>query len=231
MNPGDQARRFMRARRFGTLATISKKLEGYPFGSVVPYLLDEQARPIILISTLAEHTKNITHDSRVSLLALERGGAVQAEARATLMGECTRIDDQDGPKQRYLRYFPEAADYFETHDFFFYRIEPKIIRYIGGFGDVHWIGADSYFPLRSALPESEQAIVAHMNEDHAHKLRDYCFFYHGRQALEVLMLGIDCDGFDVRADGDILRFEFDELVLDASRAREALIAMARAGKS
>lgn len=228
---GEKARQFVRARRYGMLATISKKLEGYPFGSVVPYMLDEWARPIILISTLAEHTKNIAHDSRVSLLVLERGGDVQAEARATLVGDCSRIDDQESPKERYLRYFPAATDYFETHDFFFYRIEPKIIRYIGGFGDIHWIGAESYFPLRSTLSESEQAIIVHMNEDHAHNLRDYCLFYQDRKALEVFMLGIDCDGFDVRADGEILRFEFGEPVLDANQAREALIAMARADKS
>lgn len=227
MSPGEESRRFVRRRRYGMLATISKKLEGYPFGSVVLYMLDERARPVILISTLAEHTKNIAHDSRVSLLVLESGGDVQAEARATLVGECARMDDQEKPKERYLRYFPHTADYFETHDFFFYRIEPKVLRYIGGFGDIHWIGAESYLTPPCALAESEQTIVAHMNRDHAHNLRDYCLFYHDRKVREAFMLGIDCDGFDLRADGEILRFEFAEPVLDAGGARQALIAMAR----
>lgn len=231
MSPGEEARRFVRARRHGMLATISKKLEGYPFGSVVPYILDNRAQPILLISTLAEHTRNIAHDSRVSLLVLERGADVQAEARATLVGDCLRMDDQESAKERYLRYFPGAADYFGTHDFFFHRIEPTIIRYIGGFGNIHWVSAESYFPLRSPLAESEHAIITHMNADHAHNLRDYCLFYHNKKALEVSMLGIDCDGFDVRADGAILRFEFGEPVLDAGQARDALTAMARGIKS
>ena len=75
------ARRLLRKNRFGMLATLSKKFSGHPFGSIIPYILDHDARPVILISTLAEHTKNIENDSRVSLLVHEAGANVQAEAR------------------------------------------------------------------------------------------------------------------------------------------------------
>ena len=65
-----------------------------------------------------------------------------------------------------------------------------------------------------------------MNQDHAENLRSYCRHYRGMEALDVSMIGIDCDGFDVRADGQILRLEFNQPVLDAIQARTALVAMA-----
>jgi hypothetical protein len=45
------------------------------------------------------------------------------------------------------------------------------------------------------------------------------------------MTGIDCDGFDVRADGRLLRFAFPDPVTNAGKAREALVAMARAART
>ncbi|MGH8672091.1 MAG: HugZ family protein [Burkholderiales bacterium] len=231
MSDAEQARRLLRSRRHGVLATLSKKLGGYPFGSVLPYMLDHDARPVILISTLAEHTKNILADPRVSLLVHEPFTDVQAHARATLVGKAQRLVDQDALKPRYLRYFPNAESYFATHDFHFFRIEPHMVRYIGGFGEIHWVSSDSYHPPRGQLAEQEDGIVAHMNQDHAQNMRDYCRRYHGREVAAAHMLGIDCDGFDVRADGDILRFDFEQPVLDAVTARKALVAMAQESRA
>jgi heme iron utilization protein len=226
-----EARRLLRKSRFGMLATLSKKFGGHPFGSIIPYVLDHDARPVILISTLAEHTKNIENDSRVSLLVHEAGGNVQAEARITVLGNCERMQDQEQVKTRYLRYFPNASGYFNTHDFFFYRIKPIMIRYIGGFGEIHWIEAENFTAPENQLAAQEEGILAHMNQDHAQNLRDYCRHYQGKQAKNVEIVGIDCDGFDVRADGDLLRFDFETPVLDAMQAREALVKMAKESKT
>lgn len=227
MTAAEEARRFLRGQHGGVLATLSLKLGGYPFGSVVPYMLDQEGRPIILISALAEHTKNIEHDPRVSLLAQEPGDDPQAAARVTLVGDAARMDDQHAPRSRYLRYFPGAAQLLELADFFFYRITPAHIRFIGGFGAIHWIAGKDYQPPPNQLGEQEDNIVAHMNHDHAQNLRDYCRHCHGMETLDAAMLGIDCDGFDVRADGRVLRFDFSEPVLDAAGARRALVAMAQ----
>ena len=226
-----EARRLLRKNRFGMLATLSKKFGGHPFGSITPYILDHEARPVILISTLAEHTKNIENDSRVSLLVHEAGDNVQAEARITVLGNCARMQDQEQVKTRYLRYFPNASGYFDTHDFFFYRIEPTMIRYIGGFGEIHWIEAESFIAPENKLAAQEESILAHMNQDHAQNLRDYCRHDHGKKAKNVEMAGIDCDGFDARADGELLRFDFETPVLDAMQAREALVKMAKESKA
>jgi hypothetical protein len=226
-----EARRLLRKNRFGMLATLSKKFGGHPFGSITPYILDHEARPVILISTLAEHTKNIENDNRVSLLVHEAGENVQVEARITVLGNCARMQDQEQVKTRYLRYFPNASDYFDTHDFFFYRIAPTMIRYIGGFGEIHWIEAASFAAPENKLAAQEESILAHMNQDHAQNLRDYCRHYQCKQAKKAEMVGIDCDGFDVRADGELSRFDFEIPVLDAIQAREALVKMAKECKA
>ena len=226
MNVAEEARRFLRAHHNSVLSTLSKKLAGYPFGSLAPYMLDDQACPIILTSTLAEHTKNIEHDARVSLFVHELAQDSQAHARLTVVGHAQRLADQTTIKPRYLRYFPSATSYFDTHDFFFYRIEPQHLRFIGGFGAIHWISVEDFRPPQSLLVEQEAGIIEHMNQDHVENLRSYCRHYRAVEALDVAMVGIDCDGFDVRADGKILRLEFNQPVLDAIQARTALVAMA-----
>lgn len=225
------ARRLLRRQQHGVLSTLSKKLDGYPFGSVTPFVLDHQARPVILISTLAEHTKNIATNPRVSLLAHDTSTDIQANARVTVVGHCTRMEDQTALRARYLRYFPGAVDYFATHDFFFYRIEPAHIRFIGGFGAIHWIEVSHFVTPDNQLASQEDAIITHMNTDHQHNLLAYCRHFHGVDTSSAHMIGIDTDGFDVRADTQQLRFDFNQPVLDAQDARRALVAMAEACRS
>ena len=88
-----QARRYLRAHRYGILSTLSQKLGGYPFGSLAPYVLDHAARPVILVSRLAEHTRNIDADPRVSLLVYESSGDPQAAARITLSGDAMTLEE------------------------------------------------------------------------------------------------------------------------------------------
>jgi heme iron utilization protein len=227
MSEGAESRRFLRSRRHGVLSTLSRRHDGYPFGSVVPFVLNHEARPVIFISRLAEHTRNIEADSRVSLLVSDAGDDVQAGARLTLVGEAARIrGDVEALRTRYLNYHPAAGQLMALGDFAFYVITPRALRFIGGFGHIHWVSAPAYAPPTNDLAEQEAVIVEHMNAGHPHNLRDYCRHYHGRPAQEARMTGIDCDGFDVRADGELLRFEFEQPVADATSAREALVAMA-----
>jgi len=228
MSAGAAARAYLRRYHGGVLSTISKRLAGHPFGSVVPYVLDHDAQPAILISRLAEHTRNIDGDARVSLLVNDPAGDIQTGARLTLVGNAARAEGGlEALRARYLSYFPDAARLFALGDFALYQIRPLQLRWIGGFGDIQWISAEAYAPPASRLASEEQDILAHMNADHAHNLRDYCRHFHGRTAAEASMAGIDCDGFDVRADGELVRFDFEHPVTDAATARAALVAMAR----
>lgn len=224
---GDEARRFARGQQSGVLSTLSLRLEGYPFGSVSPFILDHAGRPVILISDIAEHTKNIVADARVSLIVQPYSADMQTTGRVTVIGRAERLADKDALGPRYLRYFPQATDYFTMHDFNFYRIEPVRIRYIGGFGRIHWIEPVGYLSAIDSLADAEPAIIEHMNQDHAETLRLYCRHGHGLEVAEAAMIGIDPDGFDVRADAQVVRFAFDAPVTDSTAARTALVALAQ----
>ena len=228
MNPARAARQFLRRQRHGVLSTLSKKIDGYPFGSIVPLVLDHAARPTLLISQLAEHTRNIDADSRVSLLVNAEAADVQAAPRLTLVGDAAHAgDDRPALEARYLRYIPQAARLIAMGDFDFYRIEPQALRFVGGFGDMQWIAAASYTPPANTMAECEADVLAHMNADHAAMLRDCARHFYGVDAATITMIGVDCDGFDVKAEEAVLRCDFSEPVVNANDVRAALIAMAR----
>lgn len=224
---GDEARRFTRGQTSGVLSTISKRLDGYPFGSVSPFILDHAGRPVILISEIAEHTKNIDADPRVSLIVQPYSPDMQSTGRVTLIGRADRLPEKDSLGPRYLRYFPQAYAYFAMHDFHFYRIEPVKIRWIGGFGRIFWVDPLAYLATPGQLAEAERDILEHMNAEHADALRAYCGKVHQVAPEQAEMIGIDPDGFDVRADGHMLRFGFDSPVHDSQAARSALVALAQ----
>lgn len=149
MSNATEARQLLCEHRYGALSTISRKLAGFPFGSITPYLTDHDGSLLICISELAEHTKNIAHDPRVSLITHNQTSPeIQMQGRVTVIGNARRLADQQQPMAAYLRHFPEAADLMEL-DFAFYRIEPVAIRYIGGIGRIHWVDMDSYSSLRN----------------------------------------------------------------------------------
>jgi putative heme iron utilization protein len=226
MSSGDEARRYLRHHLHGVLSTISKKLDGYPFGSVVPCVTDHAARPVILVSRLAEHTKNIEADPRVSLLVRDAAADAQESARLTIIGNARLVtDERAAPQARYLRYFPAAERLLALGDFSFFHIEAVTLRYIGGFGAIHWVSANSGAPPANVLAACEADIVAHMNADHAGALREYCRHFKQRRPAVVSMIGIDCDGFDLRADDEMMRFDFSQPITNAPTARAALKAM------
>jgi putative heme iron utilization protein len=231
MTNGDEARRYLRGHRSGVLATLSAKLGGYPFGSIVPFVLDRDCRPVILISALAEHTRNLAADPRTSLIVHDYADDIQAGARLTLVGDAARLEDDAAARTRYLRRFPAAQDLLALGDFSFWAIAPQRLLFIRGFGRIQWIDAAELAPPANSLAEAEADIVAHMNADHTVALADYCRHYHGVTPVAVEMTGIDCDGFDVRADERPLRFEFPDPVTNAGKAREALVAMARTART
>lgn len=238
MSLANEALQFLRSTRSGVLSTFSAKFVGYPFGSVAPFVLDHSGQPVILISTIAEHTHNIIANPKVSLLVFAGDDDLQANARLTLIGEAKLIDKQDADlRARYLRYLPQAASYFDMHDFNFYRIEIAHIRYIAGFGRMGWIDGTELThtqPLASnALATQEASIIEHMNTDHVHSLVAYCKHFHQIEATQAQMLGIDRDGFDVKVtdaqhNTQVLRFHVDQPIEDAQSARVALVAMSKA---
>lgn len=215
--------------RSGGLATQSLKFPGYPHASALPFCTDQQGRVVVLISHLAEHTQNADHDRRVSFLVAPSGAEVQEQARVTLIGDLAPTEDT-AVAARYLHYFPESERFLSIGGFRFFRLEPLSLRYIAGFASIHTIPGESYLAPPLAIAEAESEIVAHMNADHAHNLRGYCKHVHNRTVESARMIGIDCDGFDVLADAEVLRFDFDGEIKDAGAARAELVNLAKASR-
>ena len=235
-----EARQFLRSTRTAILSTHSAKFDGFPFGSVAPFVLDHQCQPIILISNIAEHTKNIAANPKVSLLVFAGAEDLHANARLTLLGTAHAINKNEDAdlRARYLRYLPQATDYFDMHDFAFYRIKIENCRYIAGFGKMGWLsGSDlmTNMPTENTLASQEANILEHMNADHADSLIAYCKHIHGVETTQASMLGIDCDGFDVVATVNhqsvTLRFVFSTPIHDAQSARLALVSLSKASQA
>ena len=224
-----EAQQFLFSTQKAILSTHSAKYEGYPFGSVTPFVVNHQGMPVILISSLAEHTKNIIHNAHVSLIVFNHEVDLQANARLTLLAQAEQTDKQnDLLRARYLRYIPQAETYFDAHDFSFYTLYIKHARYIAGFGKMGWLEADDFQIPSNPLFTEEAGILAHMNQDHIENLKAYCQYFHQVSAPSVEMIGIDSLGFDVRtAPEQILRFQFNQPVTCAQEARTALVAMAK----
>jgi putative heme iron utilization protein len=208
-NNAREARQLLRSHRYGALCTLSKKFDGHPFGSITPYLVDHDGSLLILISTLAEHTKNIINDPRVSLITHNQDDPhIQTQGRVTVLGTASLVEDRASAGRRYLRYFPEAQTYFAMHDFSFYRIVPQAIRFIGGFGNIHWVKMENYIVQPYPLIAEEDSLLDELNAQ--------------RSAAQGILIGIDCDGYDTRTEEKIQRFDFALAAIDAPQARSML---------
>jgi putative heme iron utilization protein len=143
-----EAQNLMRKLSTGVLSTNSKEMEGYPFGSLTPYSLDEKNNPIIYISSIAQHTKNIEANNKLCLTIVEEtiDEDKQAHARVSLLALAEKITsdskDYTSISQSYFDKFPKSTEYKSTHDFSFYRLNVKRVRYIAGFGKITWIEKD-----------------------------------------------------------------------------------------
>lgn len=141
----DNATALIKSKQDAVLSTLSVKLEGFPFGSVVPYCLNNAGWPVVLISTIAEHTKNIKADNHCSLTIVMDGKDVQANGRICLIGHMKVLHSEEKEiMERYYTQFPNSRSYDATHDFLFYQLAPVSIRYIGGFGQIHWFKPDDF---------------------------------------------------------------------------------------
>jgi len=222
------ARQLLNRQSMGVLSTHSVDVEGYPFGSITPYMLGYNGEPIMLISDIAQHTRNIKQNPKVSLVVFEQNAIdPQASGRLTWIGDAEPLNPADTIiRRRYLRYFPSAASYFATHDFAFYTIHLRRARFIGGFGQIYWIEtADMLLP--NPFRETETQIIEHMNQDHQKALLHYCKVLKNVNVTDVTMTGIDGEGFDLLADGRKLRIDFDSPISTMEEARATLVRLAR----
>ena len=227
------ARALLLEVKSGVLSTLSLDVPGYPFGSLVPYCLDREGIPVILIADIAQHTRNLIADPRVSLTVAEHAedGDVQAKARLTVLARAVRVEaGLEDASGRYERAYPWSRDYHRTHGFSYFRLEPVRLRYIGGFGDIRWIEPKTFTRPNPFTQAQETAIVEHMNADHREAMRGYVRRFKGlpcTDGQEIALTGIDAEGIDLLVERRHLRLAFDEPVATPMEARKRLVDMAR----
>ncbi len=218
-----QARQLLRAHRHGVLSTLSRRFDGMPFGSIAPFVLDHQARPLLLVSTLAEHTRKRDGDPRCSLLAHDGADNPQAAARVTVLGRARRLPDATGVRERYLRYVPEAQELLALGDFHFHVLEVEALRYIGGFGSIHWIDAADFLLAPGPAEAAEPMLLEQWNNArNLPLLRAWCLRRHGLQPRQPTLVGVDVDGFDLRTEQGVLRQDFARPAVGAQALQLAL---------
>ena len=232
----ERARTLLHLGRIGSLSTLSKKQPGFPFGSLMPYGLDGEGRPIFLISTMAMHTQNLQADPRASLFVTEPGiiGDPLGSSRVTLIGTVGRIAESELAVARaaYLTRYPDSKYWVDFEDFFFYRMDVVDVYYVGGFGVMGWVAASEYSQAQSdPLVEHKSDILQHMNADHKDALILLAKRFAGIEAQEAEMISIDRLGFHVRLktqDGvHGTRIAFLREVRDPSQTREVFIEMVK----
>jgi hypothetical protein len=232
-NPKLAAKKLMREARSGALATLMAG-SGDPYCSLVNVATAADGTPLLLISRLAIHTKNIDADSRVSLMLDERkeGDPLQG-ARVMLMGTAAVTADEDS-RRRYLARQPEAEAFAGFGDFSFYRIVLKGAHLVAGFGRIVDLKpADLLTDLSGAQPllQAEPEVIAHMNQDHADACRLYATRLLGAPDGDWRCVGCDPEGLDLQLDRTGLRLSFPKRVTEPGILRAILRDLAAAARA
>jgi heme oxygenase (biliverdin-IX-beta and delta-forming) len=225
------ARSLLRRSRQGALATLMAG-SGDPYCSLVNVASHADGSPILLISRLALHTRNILDDSRVSLMLDERAeGDPLAGSRIMLSGraEEAAATDRESLRQRYLNVHPSAQSFVGFGDFSFFRILPNRAHLVAGFGRIVDLSPEQFLTEISdadALREAEQGAIEHMNIDHREAVNLYATRLLGAQPADWRCTGCDPDGIDLQAGAKTLRLDFPERVTGPGELRKMLVRLA-----
>ncbi len=220
---GKIARHLIRTAGRAVLSTAHQSCGGWPYGSLVLAASNHDASPLLLLSDLAEHSKNIAADARVSLLYDETAGPDDplTGLRMTVMGHCEQVSDPVARK-RYVARHPPAALYVGFADFKTYRVAVAEIHMIRGFGQIDRLaGGDAVLPEVMALRDIEPAIVARLNTLDARTLARCADPAGDLPEHDWQVTGCDTEGCDLRCSGRTVRIDFDSPALDAEAAWQA----------
>ena len=197
----ERARTLVTQVSTATLCTVALEPKGYPYGSFVTVAF-HGGSPVFLLSTLAEHTKNLSQDPRASVLVAEGGSQDPlANGRVTLLGACRQVEEDGRERKAFLATHPNSAYYASYRDFAFWKLDVESVRYIGGYGRMSWIErADWQAAEPDPLAASAADVIDHMNADHADALIDYCrAFSKATEVSSATITAVDRYGFEMSA--------------------------------
>src|SRR5712672_2478579 len=224
---GRLARSLLRRSRQGALATLMPG-SGDPYCSLVNVASNWDGSPILLISRLALHTRNILADSRVSLMLDERAEGDPLEgSRIMLAGRAEEAgaDESAVLRRRYLNTHPSAEAFVNFKDFCFFRIRPSGAHLVAGFGRIVDLKPEQFLTdISDAGPllEAEQGALDHINADHRDVMNLYATKVLGAEAADWRCAGCDPDGIDMQAGTKTLRLDFPERVTSGAELRKVL---------
>ncbi|MBW7971974.1 DUF2470 domain-containing protein [Bradyrhizobium sp. BR 10289] len=225
--PQRLAKSLLRRSRQGALATLMAG-SGDPYCSLVNLASHPDGSPILLISSLAVHTRNLVADSRVSLMLDERAAGDPLEgARIMLSGRAEPAgEEKDLLQRRYLSAHPSAEAFVSFKDFSFFRIRPTGTHLVAGFGRIVDLKPEQFLTdLTGAedLLAAEEGAVAHMNADHRDAMGLYATKLLGAPAGDWRCTGCDPEGLDMQDGQTALRLDFPERVTDGTALRKMLV--------
>jgi heme iron utilization protein len=234
----ERARTLLVRGEVGTLATPSRRHSGFPFASLMPYAPDARGRPVVLVSDLAVHTRNLKEDDRASLLVLEPGGRDRNPlglARVTLLGRLGGFpggDEAEAVRELYLERHPTSRYWVDYPDFGFRRMEVEEAYYVGGFGVMGWVSREEYEEAEpDPLLDHADSILAHVNADHPDALVLLARREGMEEVEEARMTAVDRLGYELRvrtAEGMRgLRIPFPEEARSPGRVREFMVDQVR----
>jgi putative heme iron utilization protein len=232
-NPKIAAKKLLREGRSGALATLMPG-SGDPYCSLVNVATAVDGAPLLLISRLAVHTKNVLADPRVSLMIDERkeGDPLQG-ARVMLTGTAAATGDAD-VRRRYLDRQPEAEMFAGFADFAFYRLVLKSAHLVAGFGRIVDLQPQDILTETGDAAElvaAEPEILAHMNDDHAEAVRLYATKLLGARDGEWRCVGCDPEGLELQLERTALRLPFPQRVRAPDVLRQMLKQMAEQARA
>ncbi len=224
------ARGLMRRTRSAALATTLRDNDGWAYASLVTVACDCDGSPILLLSDLADHTRNLKADSRASLLFEAASGRAnpQTGPRVTVLGR-VETNNAAGLRRRFLARHPSASLYADFADFHIYRMTAERAHHVGGFGRADWIdGKDLILAedAASAIAGAETEILERMNEEHGDAATLYATRLLGRQGGGWTMSAVDPEGCDLRRGNMVARLDFARPATDPRSLVEMLIALA-----
>jgi heme iron utilization protein len=236
----ERARTLLYLGRMGSLSTMSRKQQGFPFGSLMPYALDDHGRPIFLISTMAMHTQNLQGDTHASLFVTqqEAEGEPLGASRVTLVGNVLPVPKPELAEARklYLERHANSKYWVDFEDFSFYCMDVVDVYYVGGFGVMGWVSASDYVRSQpDPLADSVAGIIQHMNADHKDALIILARTFAHIESTEATMTAVDRLGFHVRlktAEGMRgARIAFLREVSNQGETRKVLVEMVQQARS
>jgi putative heme iron utilization protein len=227
------ARRLLRCSSQGALATLMTDT-GAPYCSLVNVASAFDGAPLILVSRLAIHTKNIAADARVSLMLDERRAGDPLEGSRIMLGGVASITTDALARQRYLARHPSAAQYIDFPDFSLMRIEPSGLHLVAGFGRITDLAPHDFLIDVSdtkPLAEAEPGAVQHMNEDHRDTLSLYAVRLLGRSEGPWRCVACDPEGMDMQNGNETVRLAFSERISSSAALRKVLKELAEKARS